>query len=290
MKTVFSSIDATIEAYAAGNGEARNTQGNVFAEGDVLYDYGYHFPMAMRTPSGLYIINGDKYSVTTGKHQGWCIHMLKPNVQIPLSALQSMIEARSGIVSGTRLAKMLTSGEIKVIDNTTDRWDTYEYKNKDGEWVTGERHFLGDVLLEYDGVRYLSAFDHQEPMHLNPYFLTTLQGMPDTVDDAYKSLMPDKLQGNKDVLRQGEWYFLPTDIDTRELDKVGHMTSWIEDGTHIATEVRTKDGKHYVRGCVRHNPGKYRNSQHTMLKLGKAWHEVIKNTAGESWQASGLVD
>lgn len=43
-------------------------RGNVFFEGDVLYSYGTHFPLAVKCRNG-YILNGDNYSSSTGQHQ-----------------------------------------------------------------------------------------------------------------------------------------------------------------------------------------------------------------------------
>jgi hypothetical protein len=46
--------------------------GNVFFEGDVLYSYGHHFPMMVRGWNGLNILNGERYSASTSKHQAKC--------------------------------------------------------------------------------------------------------------------------------------------------------------------------------------------------------------------------
>jgi len=47
---------------------------NVFSERDsfgrlCLYSYGYHFPMALKLSNAL-IVNLNKYSMTTSRHQG----------------------------------------------------------------------------------------------------------------------------------------------------------------------------------------------------------------------------
>lgn len=80
----------------------RQGQTNIFYENQILYSFGYHFPLAIRyhaeseipeSSEGFgcgiqYIINGDdKYSVTTTQHQNQVIRECKPNVQIPFSAL-----------------------------------------------------------------------------------------------------------------------------------------------------------------------------------------------------------
>lgn len=45
------------------------THNPLFIEGDTLYSYGHHFPLAKRVEGGFWV-NPAKYSVTTSKHQG----------------------------------------------------------------------------------------------------------------------------------------------------------------------------------------------------------------------------
>jgi hypothetical protein len=42
---------------------------NVFFRDNVLYSYGFHFPLAIKGIDGMIIVNGDKTSVSTSKHQ-----------------------------------------------------------------------------------------------------------------------------------------------------------------------------------------------------------------------------
>lgn len=63
--------------FATGIGE-RCTGSHMFFEGNVIYSYGYHFPMAIKW-NGYVLYNDERYSVSTCKHQGYvlgaCIHM-----------------------------------------------------------------------------------------------------------------------------------------------------------------------------------------------------------------------
>ena len=54
--------------FATGIGERCNG-GNVFFEGNTIYSYGHHFPMAIKF-NGKLLYNDDTYSVSTSKHQG----------------------------------------------------------------------------------------------------------------------------------------------------------------------------------------------------------------------------
>jgi hypothetical protein len=57
------------EAFRYGN---IATGANVFTDGNTIYSYGRHFPMAIRCQDETgtrMLVNEDKYSVTTSKHQ-----------------------------------------------------------------------------------------------------------------------------------------------------------------------------------------------------------------------------
>lgn len=63
------------------NGEVKGRTKNLFIEGEVLYSYGYHFPLCLRLNdlNGGYkfIVNKSKYSMTTSRHQGYLRRNLK---------------------------------------------------------------------------------------------------------------------------------------------------------------------------------------------------------------------
>lgn len=54
--------------FANGIGERCNGS-NMFFEGNTIYSYGHHFPMAIKF-NGKLLYNDDTYSVSTSKHQG----------------------------------------------------------------------------------------------------------------------------------------------------------------------------------------------------------------------------
>jgi hypothetical protein len=60
-----------VEAFA--DGAIRGTANSMFIDkagnSTVIYSYGSHFPIAMRTSDLFAYVNSDKYSVTTTKHQ-----------------------------------------------------------------------------------------------------------------------------------------------------------------------------------------------------------------------------
>ena len=50
------------------NGAEKGKSNRIFIEGNVIYSYGHHFPLAVRLKD-CYLLNSDKYSVTTSCHQ-----------------------------------------------------------------------------------------------------------------------------------------------------------------------------------------------------------------------------
>lgn len=67
-------INEVCHAFAHGlEGPMRNSTGSVFRDGEYIYSYGRHFPMARRMvrPGGrvVFLVTTDRYSVTTSKQQ-----------------------------------------------------------------------------------------------------------------------------------------------------------------------------------------------------------------------------
>lgn len=78
------------------------------------------------------------------------------------------------------------------------------------------RHFTGALLLENNGRKFLMDIDRREIEHkiFNAFFVEVNSSV-NSIAEAYNSMMPDEVkqaekQGLK-VLRQGEWFFIPTD-------------------------------------------------------------------------------
>ena len=50
------------------NGATKGKGSNMFIEGDTIYSYGHHFPIAKRLSDGTYLLNTDSYSSSTARH------------------------------------------------------------------------------------------------------------------------------------------------------------------------------------------------------------------------------
>lgn len=57
------------ELFVNGNGDGNGS--HLFIENNVMYSYGYHFPIAVRLSDGNFIVNKDRCSMTTSTHQNY---------------------------------------------------------------------------------------------------------------------------------------------------------------------------------------------------------------------------
>lgn len=248
------SKEQVIENFASQSGKyTKGSMGryggyNLFYENQVLYSYGYHFPLAVRAskeseiPDGAegfgcgvqYIINGDKYSLSTSSHQNECIQTLKSNVQIPFSALEQAWEWATG--RRMRVRELVdTQDKFRIVAYNKDSW-AYQGVDEDGkpltEWMDEEgmkehrqefyehckdcscaehksQHRLGAVLFTIKDKYFLSSFDELDRTN---YFLCHVPGTPGSAEEAYEALKPEKVKVAEackhSVLRQGDWFFV----------------------------------------------------------------------------------
>lgn len=116
-------------------------------------------------------------------------------------------------------------------------YNTYLDKTK-----LAKRHFVGAMLLKVDKKYFLFDVDRNELKHyrFNP-FLSELPNPCKTIKEAYEMLKPDEvvkaLKQGKKVLRQGEWFFIPTKKKISEKKKP--LPKSIENG--LKTEPKFKD-------------------------------------------------
>ena len=262
------------------DGANQGTASHMFIDGDTLYSYGRHFPLAVRQQKSgqgyRFIINGDRYSVSTAAQQR---QVLDLGPQIPYSALG---------------AAQIDPYQIEVVDTRDDRWHTVPDPTPEDPDKTKEEHVLGAVLLSHNDNSYLSSTDDNEHWRIRSYFLSELPQQAQTIAEAYASLAPERVkEWNEDPkkpksCRQGEWFFLPTDVKTRDLPRPTYRKAQLRDTSHYVSELR-RLGDLYSRGVVRHRP-EGRRRQHGPLKLGDTWHIALRNMAVGSWNAEGGVD
>jgi hypothetical protein len=163
-------------------GSTKNIRaGNVYYEGDTIYSYGSHFPLAtvLRDKAGAltgFLVNGDTFSVSTGRHQRSVRSDIQrskvPSVIIPFSALE---------------AADIVRGSIKVLDVLPDRWEEKSHASAtmpDGavwhrEPVTERRRKPDEDLAELVAARQ-ATWDRHYAKVGGPRIITV-----DDLDDCY---------------------------------------------------------------------------------------------------------
>ncbi|MBE3114879.1 MAG: hypothetical protein IMZ59_05090 [Actinobacteria bacterium] len=191
-----------------------NKGSNVFFEGNTLYSYGHHFILCQKVKNG-YIINGDKYSNSTAKHQSYTIgNSPEGTPQIPFSAINQILKTTYDFVKQLQ--------QIEIIDKTDDTYtEKTRIDEKTGETITYQEHHLGASLIRYKNKYFLSSIDPGSKNY--SYFLVELKHSVNSVKEAFRSLA-DKLNDTEyqqyeqgQIKRQGEYFLIPTEIKTSDM-------------------------------------------------------------------------
>jgi len=63
-------MDNSTLAHNYNNGAEKGKGSHIFIDGDTIFSYGYHFPIARKLKENVYLFNSEGYSLTTEKHKG----------------------------------------------------------------------------------------------------------------------------------------------------------------------------------------------------------------------------
>lgn len=226
-----------------------NAYDRMFCDKDILYSYGTHFPLAKRLVDSenennvLYIINADRYSVTTSGHQSYALRMLRPNIQVSRNALETigirfenlkfenivdyscdnveycfryngkLYNPIDNIEYGYNQINEINSIEdidkllYRNIDTSQGMFVELGKKDIGNERISyGYWHVVGGVLIEYNGYQYVCTLDE------NQYCVIKINGKYKSFNEAVESLKPDSVRNAErkgiDIYRQGEWFFV----------------------------------------------------------------------------------
>lgn len=310
--------DEVIQAYFNNEPGPHNAK-TLFFEGDILYSYGHHFPLAIRLPGGFYLLNGDGYSVTTRCHQSK-VQSAAPAgnyATISLSAVLAAADTKKGHLEPKKDIKVLDYKEDTRLNAGIDfpadnipkiaggtsffKWDNELQKN-----VINFIHKPGGVLLQLNIMGYSKTDSYKRiikshvyvicGMDDGSYFVTVLPKKANTIPAAFELLKPAEIRLQEDngvqVVRQGEWFFYPvlTGKPAKNIYKTMQSKFVLpkEDrfsNSHTATRGMIKNRQIFCSGNIRH-------TEHPRLKLSYAAAPIIfraiPNTGKFSFSSTGV--
>jgi len=133
---------------------------------------------------------------------------------------QSLLQAEVRKLAGLSIPfNVLRSAEldpekIKIIEQGPE--ETFEIKRDLTTRHLTTRHFTGAVLLENEGRKFFLDVDRREIQHkiFNAFFVEVNSNV-NSIAEAYDSMKPQEVKDAEaagiEVLRQGEWFFIPTE-------------------------------------------------------------------------------
>ena len=197
-----------IKRFAEGKTKGRSH--NVFIDDDILYSYGYHFPMMVRRDFG-FLLNVDKYSRTTSAHQSGCWQYA--HARLPFSLLKragiSYMEisivsfGNNQVIGPTKWYK-----QILMRDSRHHHWSSSPQGTHDArrnrlsitndEYNELPKEYKANWSQTYNWTREALVLCHQDRYYLlieeryRQYSLSELPRKAETVEEAFISLTPEK--------------------------------------------------------------------------------------------------
>jgi len=263
--------------------------------------------LAVRLKDGSILTNGARFDTPIDMHQQEIIKALERS------------QRRFSVVPFHSITAAWTDGKVDdwsrapfdisdiqrevsvVVPSGGEEWKQVEVKDKNGLRTKRTIHTLGDSVLRVKDHFYLSGVD-ETGVGSGMYFFAELatKQAPSTLGEAYNALKPRvvrEAEGRElNVMRQGEWFAIPTQVLTSELMRdvergiaayrLNHVLG--KDGHHeleeaVLYKAGERKGQVYARGVLRHT-----KDEHEDLDLGTVrWYLVVHNVVGASYTLSG---
>lgn len=318
-------IEDTIKAFSNGKNPC-NQSSNVWSRGGILYSYGYHFPLAVRRVredgSKWYLLNADKYSVSTSRHQNYTFQYFPNSPRVSFSALSAAGIDYKTVELADHTADYSASWDARWARETFAEWKsntpqaatirTQREDDGNGNIVAASAHLVGGAILQTENDCYVCGMDE------GSYFMSQLPRKAKTITQGLEMLKPSHVKRaekeNRTIVRQGEFYFVrqtDDDLTKRHLSKRQLINTILGQGStgkdyrgyvlpqertdsnrHIATRGFMRRGQIFVTGTVKHKNSwdLGQTGEHETVKLGADIYQVFVNTALGSWSADGTID
>jgi hypothetical protein len=153
---------------------------NVYSSGNTVYSYGNHFPLVIKRASEdnlknreeWYLLNGDKYSISTSHHQSITYSLFGDYPRVSFSAIRA-----GGIDHRTcELVDYWKDQQRTVYQGDSDFDDFNKYvpagaeyhekRNEDGTIYLKSFHRIGSVVLKQAEKYYLCSMDEEDILSL----------------------------------------------------------------------------------------------------------------------------
>jgi len=268
---------------------------------------GMEAPLAVRLEDGGLLANGAALSWPMRRHQRQVLRSLEDaHASFGVVPFHSIVAAwTDGEKDDWDQAPIAISDLQKevgiVVPSKGERWSQVKVKDKYGRTKTRSLHTLGDSVIRVKERFYLSAVD-ETGLGMGMYFLAELatDRAPASLQDAFNALKPPAVREAEaqgaSVLRQGEWFAIPTMFLTSELMRdvergiAGYRQNHVlgKDGHHQLEETviyRAGDrrGEVFARGVLKHT-----ENEHYDLDLGTIrWYLIVHNIQGASYTLTG---
>lgn len=266
--------------------------------------------IAKRLPSGEIVGNssilrlvGRRFSF--GKE---VLNTRETDIQRYLSRVVTMVPFNVFSETGLNIDTIvfLDKGKEETVKRKQQKYDSS--KGKSVTYIQSI-HFTGAKLFKIDNRVYLFDIDRNEIEHkiFNPFLVEIPNNKVKSIKEAYKALMPNQVKRSINagiqVLRQGEWFFIPTNVTKKQLanNKVFGSESNTKLSVYQRETLKLQAGSRnrpnhaqtgfidkgiaYVTGKIEHS-----GREHNDLIL-KGWYKAIPNTAfDKSFTITGDVD
>lgn len=307
---VHSFLNPTPRQLTRGGARGSNLFWERNAWGRVLYSYSKHWTLAaINDDDGRVLVNVDRRSVTTNRHQQLLLRAAREATKVfasetLLNALGSSVRtlaADPDCIIADAQDFSASSPSMPAVEK--DQWVA------PATWIGGARwwvpdseesgtwhfHRAGSVVIRVADADWLFSTDEGQ------YFGVQLPRAVASVAEAFVSLRPEgwgtePLPGER---RQGEWFFAPaTGVDVKILDRLRRRAALPNLDSratrHVAnrfvpiadcpwTRPRCPQVVGYVSGKVYHQSRRaWRGPEHATVDLGDTWHVVAVNRAFRS--------
>jgi hypothetical protein len=268
---------------------------------------GMEAPLAVRLEDGGLLANGAALSWPMRRHQRQVLRSLEDaHASFGVVPFHSIVAAwTDGVHDDWNQAPIAISDLQKevgiIVPSEGERWSQVKVKDKYGRTKTRSLHTLGDSVIRVKERFYLSAVD-ETGQGAGMYFLAELatDQAPASLQDAFNALKPPVVREAEaqgaNVLRQGEWFAIPTMFLTSELMRdvergiAGYRQNHVlgKDGHHqleeaIIYRAGDRKGQVFARGVLKHT-----NNEHWDLDLGTIrWYQIVHNIQGASYTLTG---